>query len=106
MRLPWRTAPRTGHSIAAKCQLRRSQWRCRLSESGSKTITAALRVAEKNCCPCFSGHYRMTEMAVERIEELEAVLREVELRTQPYADDPDWPLVSGIHRLARRAVAK
>lgn len=41
-----------------------------------------------------------------RIAELEVALREIELRTRAYADAQDWPLVSGVHSVARDALRK
>ena len=41
---------------------------------------------------------------VEMYERLRNGLKEIELRTAAYADDADWPLVSGVHAVARDAL--
>jgi hypothetical protein len=39
-----------------------------------------------------------------RIAALEKALREIVLRTSAYRNDPDWPLVSGVHAVASDAL--
>jgi hypothetical protein len=39
-------------------------------------------------------------------ERYERALREIELRTAAYRESDDWPLVSGINRVARSALGK
>lgn len=41
-----------------------------------------------------------------RIERLETALRDIITRTAPYKDDESWPLVSGVHRVAKGALDK
>ena len=38
------------------------------------------------------------------LSRLRAALKEIELRTRAYADAADWPLVSGVHAVAREAL--
>lgn len=41
------------------------------------------------------------------LNDLEATLRDIEVRTRAYADDFDgWPLIAGIHKLAISKIAK
>ena len=42
--------------------------------------------------------------AADRIEALMKALEEIALRTAAYADAADWPLVSGVHAVARDAI--
>ena len=56
---------------------------------------------EHATCVC-----RLTNDAADEIERLLAALAEIELRTFPYRQDQEWPLVSGIHAVAHEAQKK
>lgn len=54
--------------------------------------------------PRLATHQEITRILAAKNNMLETVMRDIHLRTNPYKDDENWPLASGIHALASEAL--
>lgn len=68
-------------------------------------IVDFLRKAEKETDVALQHAKKVAKESDQLIADLEAALREIKVRTQAYADDYEsWPLVAGVHDVARKAL--